>query len=55
MNEINPSASHISCNICGKQWQVLNEDGTDWDEQATAELYQSTGCKCSGFEGAEDA
>jgi hypothetical protein len=41
MSEINEQISHITCNLCGKQWQVLNEEGTDWDEQATAESYQS--------------
>lgn len=31
--------AHITC-FCGAEFQVLNEDGTDWDEGATAELYR---------------
>lgn len=41
MDEINDSIAHITCNLCNKRWQVLNEGGTDWDEQATAALYNS--------------
>ena len=50
MSEINPNIAHISCNLCGKQWQVLNEEGTEWDEQATAEQYQSEEHVCTGAE-----
>ena len=50
MNDINPNIAHISCNLCGKQWQVLNEEGTDWDEQATAEQYHAEEHVCSGAE-----
>lgn len=39
MDEFKPNIAHITCQICGKAWQVLNEDGTDWDEQKTAEAY----------------
>lgn len=45
--EHNPNISHISCNLCGKVWQVLNEDGTDWDEAATAEIYHSEQHECN--------
>jgi hypothetical protein len=46
MNEINESIAHISCQHCGKKWQVLNDEGTDWNEPATAELYQSEDHNC---------
>lgn len=46
MSDINESIAHISCNLCGKQWQVLNEDGTDWDEQATAAQYHTEQHDC---------
>ena len=48
MNEINESIAHISCNLCGKQWQILNEEGTDWDEQLTAEQYHAEQHDCKG-------
>jgi hypothetical protein len=47
MNDINENIAHITCNKCGKHWQVLNEDGTDWDEPATAEVYHSENHACS--------
>jgi hypothetical protein len=50
MENINPNIAHISCNLCGKQWQVLNEEGTEWDEQATAEQYQSEEHNCNPAE-----
>ena len=43
---INPNISHITCQICGKSWQVLNEEGTDWDEQKTAEGYHAENHNC---------
>jgi Fe2+ or Zn2+ uptake regulation protein len=46
MNNINESIAHITCNNCGKQWQVLNEEETDWDEQLTAEQYHSKEHNC---------
>ena len=36
MSEINPNIAHISCNLCGKQWQVLNEEGTELRGRFTA-------------------
>ena len=54
MENFNPNISHITCNLCGKRWQVLNEDGTDWDEQATAELYQSENHQCDGMHDATE-
>ena len=50
MENFNPNIAHISCNLCGKQWQVLNEEGTDWDEQATAEQYHGEKHVCTGAE-----
>lgn len=44
--EFNPNISHITCNLCGKHWQVLNDDGTDWDEQATAAQYHAEPHDC---------
>lgn len=38
--EINPAIAHIVC-PCGSKFQVLNHDGTDWDEDATAAAYQA--------------
>ena len=46
MNDINETIAHITCNKCDKRWQVLNEDGTDWDEQATASVYQADQHAC---------
>lgn len=39
MDEFNQNVAHISCPKCNRKWQVLNEDGTDWDEVATASQY----------------
>ena len=50
MYDINENIARISCNECGKQWQVLNEDGTDWDEQATAEQYHAEEHQCNSKE-----
>lgn len=36
----NPSVSYITSQD-GTVFQVLNEDGTDWDEAATAALYEA--------------
>jgi len=47
MNEINESIAHITCNLCGKHWQVLNEEGTDWDEPTTSEEYHSEQHNCN--------
>ena len=44
--EFNESIAHITCNLCGKRWQVLNEEGTDWDETATAEQYHAEQHDC---------
>lgn len=44
--EFNESIAHITCNLCGKRWQVLNEEGTDWDEQATASIYHAEQHDC---------
>lgn len=46
MNDINEFIAHISCGLCGKRWQVLSDDGTDWNEQATAELYYAERHDC---------
>lgn len=35
----NPMIAHIS-DPDGNIFQVLNEDGTDWDEEATHRVYQ---------------
>jgi hypothetical protein len=50
MSEFNETIAHITCQKCGKHWQVLNEAGTDWDEQATAEQYQSGEHDCAPVE-----
>ena len=47
MDEISQKIAHISCPTCEKKWQVLNEDGTDWNEQATAEQYQQDLNSCT--------
>jgi Fe2+ or Zn2+ uptake regulation protein len=46
METFNESIAHIACNTCGKVWQVINEEGTDWDEAKTAELYNSENHNC---------
>lgn len=46
MSEINENLPRISCSLCGQQWQVLNEDGTDWDEVATAAQYNNVNHRC---------
>lgn len=46
MQEFDSNISHISCQHCNKVWQVLNEHGTDWDEEATAELYHAENHNC---------
>lgn len=38
-NVINESIAHITC-ACGQKFQVLNEDSTNWDEEATSKMYQ---------------
>jgi hypothetical protein len=50
MENFDQTKAHISCNKCGKQWQVLSEDGTDWDEQATAEQHHAEEHDCKGAE-----
>lgn len=37
--KFNPNIAHIT--IGEKVYQVLNEDGTDWDEEATKALIES--------------
>ena len=44
--EFNEAIAHITCNLCGKRWQVLNEECTDWDEAATAEQYHAEQHDC---------
>ena len=39
MNEIVESIAHLTA-PSGKRYQVLNADGTDWDEAATVAAYQ---------------
>lgn len=38
MNELNPMFPTIQCR-CGEVFQVLNQEGTDWDEAATNAAY----------------
>lgn len=37
--DYDPNIAHITVN--GKVYQVLNEDGTDWDEAATKALMEA--------------
>lgn len=37
--EINEMIAHLTAPD-GTRYQVLNEEGTDWDEAATAEAYR---------------
>ena len=37
-DEINPNVAHIQDGE--EYYQVLNEDGTDWDEEATRAQYE---------------
>lgn len=46
MENFNPNIAHITCNKCGKTWQVVNEEGTDWDEEQTSLLYRSEEHNC---------
>lgn len=39
MNDYNPNIAYITARD-GTVFQVLNEKGTDWDEEATAALYE---------------
>lgn len=39
-NTIDTDISFITCS-CGQEFQVLNADGTDWDENATAQAYDA--------------
>lgn len=41
MENINQSIAHIDCPYCNRTWQVLNEDGTDWDEEKTTTEYHN--------------
>jgi hypothetical protein len=47
MDDINENIAHITCSVCGKRWQALNEDCTDWDELRTAQAYQEDQANCS--------
>jgi hypothetical protein len=38
LQEINPNIAHIKDG--DQYYQVLNADGTDWDEEATRALYE---------------
>ena len=38
--DFNPNIAFIT-HADGKKFQVLNEDGTDWDEAATKALYEA--------------
>lgn len=42
---IDPMIAYITC-ACGQQFQVLNEDGTDWDEAKTASAYYAHVATC---------
>ena len=44
---INILIAHLECQ-CGEKFQMLNVDGTDWDETATAVLYQKHLLICGG-------
>lgn len=50
MNEIDATLAHISCDQCGQSWQVLNEEGTDWDEHKTALNYRAQEHSCEPSE-----
>lgn len=39
MNDIVEHIAHLTA-PSGKRYQVLNQDGTDWDEAATQEAYR---------------
>ena len=39
-DEINPNVAHIQDGE--EYYQVLNEDGTDWDEEATRAQYEGS-------------
>jgi hypothetical protein len=45
MAEINESIANITCG-CGERFQVLNEEGTDWNERETAIQYYTHGADC---------
>lgn len=36
--DVDPRVAHIECGECHCQFQVLNAEGTDWDEAATITL-----------------
>jgi hypothetical protein len=38
---MNPNIAHIQSDT-GEVFQVLNPDGTDWDEPATRALYEAS-------------
>ena len=44
---INEQVAHIGCQ-CGQKFQVLDVDGTDWDEAETSTLYQQHLLVCAG-------
>ena len=50
MDDFNESIAYITCQ-CGERFQVVNEDGTDWDAIATADLYNDHLPACPGPEG----
>lgn len=43
--EVNHTFAYITC-ACGGEFQVLNEEQTDWDEAATAEIYYAHLADC---------
>lgn len=44
---IDEQMATIQCQ-CGEKFQALNQDGTDWDEAATAAVYQAHLKVCPG-------
>jgi hypothetical protein len=47
MENINQNIAHIYCSKCDTTWQVLNEDGTDWDEEKTVKIYKEDIKNCN--------
>lgn len=43
---MNYSCAFLTC-ACGKEFQVLNEEGTEWTEEETSKEYRAHSDECA--------